>query len=188
MQDDRTLGERLDRLRELIKTPDFLEGRGLSNEVNIQMFCYDPKDEMQVRAFANQLMHSDDLGCRLIEYNLYRVFLDICGEKGIADKVPALEAKKGSAFILGQLERVANTKEFVRYMRNTLHGPGNVVLVTGVGEAFPFIRVHALLEAMQQHFADVPVVVLYPGTYDGHQVQLFGRLEPNSYYRAFNTI
>ena len=31
--------ERLDTLRKLIQEPDFLEGKGLSNEVNIRIFC-----------------------------------------------------------------------------------------------------------------------------------------------------
>ena len=37
--------ERLDILRGNIQEEDFLLGKGLSNEVNIRMFCYDAKDE-----------------------------------------------------------------------------------------------------------------------------------------------
>lgn len=33
------LKERLDLLREEIQKQDFLEGKGLSNEVNIRIFC-----------------------------------------------------------------------------------------------------------------------------------------------------
>ena len=33
-----TIEERLDKVRELIQDPDFLEGKGLSNEVNIRIF------------------------------------------------------------------------------------------------------------------------------------------------------
>ena len=40
--------ERLDKVRVLIQKSDFLEGKGLSNEVNIRIFCYDPEDEMIV--------------------------------------------------------------------------------------------------------------------------------------------
>ena len=36
------LKERLDLLREEIQKDDFLDGKGLSNEVNIRIFCYDP--------------------------------------------------------------------------------------------------------------------------------------------------
>lgn len=42
------LMERLDNLRTLIQTSEFLEGKGLSNEVNIRIFCYNPKMEMAV--------------------------------------------------------------------------------------------------------------------------------------------
>ena len=77
--------ERLDHLRALIQEPEFLEGKGLSNEVNIRIFCYDPKDEMTVRHFTEKLMCDQDLNCRLIEYNLYHVFLSICDDKRITE-------------------------------------------------------------------------------------------------------
>ena len=40
------LKERLDLLRQEIQKDEFLDGSGLSFEVNIRMFCYDAKDEM----------------------------------------------------------------------------------------------------------------------------------------------
>lgn len=46
--------ERLDKVRVLIQKSDFLEGKGLSNEVNIRIFCYNPEDEMIVRHFVNE--------------------------------------------------------------------------------------------------------------------------------------
>ena len=73
-------------------------------------------------------------------------------------------------------------------MRYEPRQPNDAIIVVGVGEAFPFIRVHALLEAMQPVFSDVPIVVLYPGVYDGRSLKLFDKLTPNSYYRAFNTL
>lgn len=38
--------ERLDKVKEIIQPDDFLEGKGLSNEINFWMFCYDLKEEM----------------------------------------------------------------------------------------------------------------------------------------------
>ena len=34
------INERLDKIRELLRDSDFLDGKGLSNEVNIRIFCY----------------------------------------------------------------------------------------------------------------------------------------------------
>ena len=142
------LMERLDSLRALIQEPEFLEGKGLSNEVNIRIFCYDPKEEMAVRHFTEKLMTDQSLNCHLIEYNLYRVFLSICDDKRITDRVAQQEEKKGKQFVLDQMKRMAN---------NTA-------------------------------FTDVPVLVMYPGTFDGRYVKLFDKLTPNPYYRAFNVI
>ena len=182
------VNERLDSLRGLIQSPEFLEGKGLSNEVNIHIFCYDPKDEMAVRHFTEKLVTDQSLSCHLIEYNLYKVFLSICDDKRITERIPSQEEKKGKQFILDQMIRMANNVAFIGKMQYEPHKLGDVVLITGVGEAFPFIRVHSLLDAMQPHFSDVPILVMYPGTFDGRYVKLFDRLKPNPYYRAFNIV
>ena len=182
------LMERLDRLRDMIQSREFLEGKGLSNEVNIRIFCYDPKDEMAVRHFTDKLVTDQSLDCRLIEYDLYKVFLSICDDKRITDKIAGQEEKKGRQFIMSQLERMANNTAFIKKMLETPHEAGNVILITGVGAAYPFIRVHSLLDAMQPYFTDVPILVMYPGTFDGRYVKLFDQLKPNPYYRAFNVI
>lgn len=182
------INERLDGLRALVQSEEFLEGKGLSNEVNIRIFCYDPKDEMAVRHFTERLVTDQSLACHVIEYNLYKVFLSICDDKRITARIPEQENKKGKQFILDQMTRMANNTAFINKMQYEPHEPGDVVLITGVGEAYPFIRVHALLDAMQPHFSDVPILVLYPGTFDGRSVKLFDRLPANPYYRAFNEI
>ncbi len=77
---DKNVSERLDELRILIQTDNFLDGKGLSNEVNICIFCYDAKEEMAVQHFI-ALLHADEgLSCHVVECNLYRTFLEICNE------------------------------------------------------------------------------------------------------------
>lgn len=181
------ISERLDNLKELIQESDFLEGKGLSNEVNIRIFCYDPKEEMVIRHFLKQL-ESDQLKCNLIHCDLYEVFLQICEDKRILPKIPALEEKRGKEFIRKQFEKSCDAKTFANKMQYENHKLGDVVLLSGVGKVFPFMRVHGLLETMQPLFNDVPILVLYPGEFDGHYVKLFNRLKANEYYRAFKSI
>ena len=188
------LMERLDNLRELLQNQDFLTGRGLSNEVNIRIFCYDPKEEMAVRYFVEKMVTDQSLSCHLIEKNLYEVFLSICDQRHLTDKIPGLEIQRGKDFVLEQLigkhgtEGPTGIKAFVKAMNYCPRHQGDVMLITGVGEAFPFIRVHALLDALQPVISDIPIVVMYPGTFDGRYVKLFDKLTPNPYYRAFNVI
>lgn len=182
------INERLDNLKLEIQKPEFLEGKGLSNEVNIRIFCYDATDEMIVRHFTEQLIVDQSLDCHLVERNLYKVFLSICDDKRITEKAAQMEEKKGKEFLFNNLQKFANNKSFVNKMQYEPHEPGDVLLLTGVGEVFPFMRIHSLLEALQPEFPDIPILVMYPGKYDGRFVRLFDKLEPNPYYRAFNII
>lgn len=180
--------ERLDRVRTLIQEADFLDGKGLSNEVNIRIFCYEPEDEMVVRHFVDQIATDQGLSCHLKICNLYKTFLSICDDMDITDAIPEMEESDGSIFLLEQLHSAIGEGEFIEKIQYEPHESGDVLMLTGVGEVFPFMRIHALLEALQPHFSNVPILVMYPGEFDGRHVKLFNRLQPNDYYRAFNVI
>lgn len=183
------LKERLDKLRELVQDPDFLAGKGLSNEVNIRIFCYNATEEMIVTHFIKQITTDPTLNCHLVECNLYETFLSICSDIDILDTIPEMEESDGSAFLLEQLHSAISEKEFISKIQE--RGPcktGDVLLLTGVGDVFPFMRVHKMLEALQPYYSTIPILVMYPGKFDGSSLKLFDKLTPNSYYRAFNVI
>ena len=182
------LKEQLDNLRILIQQPEFLEGKGLSNEVNIRIFCYDAKDELTVQHFITQLVTDPTINCHIIECNLYRTFLQACEDIDILDDISDMEESDGSEFLLGKLHSAIGDSEFVEKIQYSPHKSGDILMLTGVGDVFPFMRVHALLEALQPHFSGVPILVMYPGTFDGNYLKLFNKLSPNPYYRAFNVI
>lgn len=179
--------ERLDNLKKTIQKDDFLQGKGLSNEVNIRMFCYDPKDEMAVRHFT-ELLKNESLKCNIQIVDLYETFLSICKDKRILDRIPQLEKRRGKEFLEKQFEKTCDAKTYAKKIIDNFGEDKELLLITGVGKAFPFMRVHALLNALQEDMNDKPIVVLYPGTFDGHYVKLFNQLKPNEYYRAFNMI
>lgn len=159
-----------------------------SYSINIRIFCYDPEDEMVVRHFISQIKTDQDLHCNLIERNLYEIFLAACDDMGITDSIAEMEESDGGPFLLEQLHAAIGVDDFVARIDDQPHNPGDVLLLTGIGTVFPFMRIHVLLEALQPHFPDVPILIMYPGTFDGHHVKLFNRLKPNDYYRAFNVL
>ena len=179
---------RLDKVRALIQKTELLEGKGTSNEENIRIFCYEPENEMVVRHFVNQLETDQSLDCHLIVCNLYKLFLSICDDMDITDAIPDMEEADGSAYLLEQLNSAIGNGEFIDKIQYEPHEPGDVLMMTCVGEVFPFMRINTLLEALQPYFSDVPILVMYPGEFDGRHVKLFNRLTPNDYYRAFNVI
>jgi hypothetical protein len=64
----------------------------------------------------------------------------------------------------------------------------DLVLVTGVGSVWPLVRTHSLLSNLHPVMKSTPLVMFYPGRYDGQTVRLFGRIKSNNYYRAFKLV
>ena len=105
--------ERLDYLRRLIQEPEFLEGKGLSNEVNIRIFCYDPAEEMTVGHFIRQITADQSVCCRLMECDLYKIFLSVCEDLDILDDIPEMEESDGGIFLLEQLHSAIGESEYI---------------------------------------------------------------------------
>lgn len=166
----------------------FLCNKGLSNEVGIHVFCYDPRDEMIVRDYMANLMQQKDLPFRLIECDLYKIFLQICENKRILKTIPMMEKKKGSDGLLKQLQKIASPEAFVELMQYEPHQHGDILLIAGVGKVYPFMRSHNILDNIQHLFSDVPVVMLYPGKFNGQELSLFDEFHDGNYYRAFNML
>lgn len=180
--------EDLDKITGRLSEEEFLSNKGLSNEVGIHVFCYDPKDELTVSYFFEKLKNDRNRPFRIIECDLYKIFLNICENKRIMKSIPVQEERKGSEFLLTQLQKVATPEAFVERMIYEPHEHGDVLLITGVGKVYPFMRSHKILDNIQHIFSDIPVLMLYPGTFDGQDLDLFGRFLDGHYYRAFNLL
>ena len=180
--------DRLNKINARISEDSFLTNKGLSNEVGIHVFCYDPADEIIVREYFKQLKEQSGDRYNLIECDLYRIFLQICEEKRILKNIPRMEETKGKVFLKAKLENVATPEAFVEKMKYEPHQRGDILLITGVGKVYPFMRSHKILDNIQHIFADIPVLMLYPGKFDGQDLDLFGKFLDGHYYRAFNLI
>ena len=182
------IAEQLNEVKNRFSDEVFLRNKGLSNEVGIHVFCYDPKYEMIVRSFFGDLMKRDNHTFRLIECDLYKIFLQICEEKRILKTIPAMEKKKGSEGLLKQLQKAVSPEAFVQKMKYEPHQHGDILLITGVGKVYPFMRSHNILDNLQHVFSDIPVVMLYPGKFNGQELSLFDEFNDGNYYRAFNML
>ena len=181
--------QRLDRIKELISDADFLANKGLSNEVGIYVFDYNPKDEMIVREFIHKLVETPSNDYRIIEYNLYKIFLEILEDEDILDTMPDFEEEEGKESFLNEIHNNnAPPEEYINKMIYEPTLPGDVIIITGVGAVYPFMRASIILNKMQKYFTGVPILLFYPGTYNGQTLNLFDKFHDDNYYRAFNKI
>lgn len=188
VQSDEEFAERSANLQERLADADFLANRGLGNEVGFHIFCYDPSRELEARSLARSLMADSESGklpCRIVHRNLYDLMLGICEQRRILDRIPEMEMRRGSDVLLKQLARTASPEALAEALDYGPHEPGDVLLITGVGEIYPVMRLHSLLNNMHVAYSDIPVVVFYPGRFTGQSFSLFGLLDDGNYYRAF---
>lgn len=178
---------RLDAFRKKTQEPDFLGNKGLSNEVGLYIFSYQPEDEIAVRHFLEEMKKEQNVP-RIIFYDLYEILMDICRDRRIVDRIPAMEAQRGSAFMMSQIQRIAPPEAYIERMKYQPHQYGDVVVISGIGRVYPYMRSHNILNNLQHVFDDIPVVLLYPGEYTGQSLTLFNEFSDDNYYRAFNLL
>lgn len=178
-------------LRECLCSEDFLANKGIGNEIGFHTFCYDPALEFEVRALFDTLSRdaeADKLPCTLKVVNLYDVVLSILDDLDVLEAMQEQEADFGSKAVLVDVVDYCQPDVVSDVVLDLTqpHVPGDAILLVGVGEAYPFLRVHNLFDSMQSDFSDVPVIAAYPGTFNGSSVTLFNRLAAESYYRAID--
>ena len=110
----RDIVQDLNKISGRLSEESFLTNKGLSNEVGIHVFCYDPGEEMTIRGFFEQLKGQKDAPYRLVERDLYKIFLDICESKRILKTIPNMEERKGKEYLSEQLQKVATPEAFVK--------------------------------------------------------------------------
>lgn len=178
----------LDRIKARISDANFLANKGLSNEVGIHVFKYAPQHELIVRDYIERLVSTPSDDFRVIERDMYKILLEILDEKRVLGTVPGLEEKKGKDYLLAQLQKIATQEAFLAKMKYEPHMRGDVLFLTGIGKVHPFMRSHKMLDTMQQAFSDVPIVMFYPGEFNGQSLILFEKFHDGNYYRAFNLL
>lgn len=180
--------QELDRIKGRISDANFLANKGLSNEVGIHVFKYEPQYELIVRDYIERLVNTPSDEYRVIEQDLYKIFLQILEEEGVVDAIPALEKAEGMASLLETLQSIASPEVYISKMQYEPHRRGDVLFLTGVGKVYPFMRSHIILNIMQQAFSDIPIVMFYPGEFNGTSLNLFEKFHDGNYYRAFNLL
>ncbi|MDN6298468.1 MAG: DUF1788 domain-containing protein [Halomonas sp.] len=189
---DDQLRDRLNQIPEKITSATFLSGQGLGNEIGFWIFDYPPEKELQVReylTFLGGLLARQHAELKVDHVNLLSVLRDYLQERGFLDKAIAMQQKKGDAALTKALNGPLHMDKFVPYLtRHALSDDPDMVLISGVGSVWPLMRAHSLLNALHSRLGHKPLVLFYPGGYDGQQLTLFNRIASNPYYRAFQLV
>lgn len=188
--------QRLSEIKQRLTDKSFRENKGLGNEIGFHIFDYEPEYEMLVRDYISNLKkqierENDDI--KIKEFDLYDIMLEVLNERGYLEKNFKMEEKKGSEFVFNATEKTLRLtsqnedNKIVQYIIDRTESD-DIVFLTGVGKVWPIIRSHTVLNNLHRALDKVPVVLFFPGTYDGGSLMLFNEIKDDNYYRAFQLV
>lgn len=186
------LDERLNKILDRITSDQFLSGRKLSGEIPFYAFDYDAKAELAVRAhiaFVLSQLKKRKPELRVAHINLWELLVRYLKDRGIYDKAVAMQRDKGDEAALNALKAPLDSGKIAKALvKAAPPSDHDLIVVSGVGAAYPLLRSHNLLNNLHSMMGSTPLVLFYPGRYDGQALQLFGVLKDNPYYRAFRLV
>ncbi|MEA2092027.1 MAG: DUF1788 domain-containing protein [Campylobacterota bacterium] len=178
-----------------LSSEKFLQLQGLSGEIPFFISTYNPEQENDVTAKVKTLINRLQInGITALELNLYDIATDLLEERNLIEKVKSTEKSMGKVKLFSSLQNVLDAERYlIPAIEKKMHlcddADGNnakMVLLTGVGTVFPYIRSHTVLNNLQNAVKDRPMLMFFPRLYDGHQLNLFGKMKDDNHYRAFN--
>lgn len=187
--------ERFQDLLKVLTSREFLAKENIGNEVPFFVFAHDPAHVNAVTAeTANLVSGLQKQGIEVLEINLFDTVSEIVHQRGKWDRLLAIEPTTDKDKFKTQLQNLTDveTKLVPTIVNKIATSPKlQLLLITGVGLVYPFIRTHNLLNNLQKVAKDYPTLLLFPGRYTftegrGQSLDLFGELNEDKYYRAFN--
>ncbi|MDD1636073.1 MAG: DUF1788 domain-containing protein [Methylococcaceae bacterium] len=186
----KALQSRLDLILERIENPRFLNNDGLGNEIGFWIFDYPAKHELVVRDYLKHL--ADKLGKRgyqFINVNIYETIIEMLASRGLLERTFSREKQVGVDAIRNTLSGPLSQKKIAEFIAENIQPETlDFVLLSRLGNAWPLVRGHELLSALQDVMGKTPLVLFYPGEYNGRDLHPFGMIESRNYYRAFKLV
>lgn len=203
------LAARFEHLINVISSPRFLEMRGLNNDLPFYICEFRAVEAFEMQRMQGQLINTlgslaieclGGHGVKVLEINLYDLCIDLLKARegssqdcNLWDEIIAIESDVEKDNLLELLQNVLGIEDYLvpAIGERIQQVEFDVLFLSGIGEVFPHIRSHNVLNNLQSTAKEKPTVMFFPGEYrhsleQGASLELFGLLHDDKYYRAFN--
>jgi len=187
---------RFQHLLETMKSEHFLQMEGLNNEIPFFIFPYKPQEQNEIIEICKQLIaRLANEGVTVLNINLYDLSIELLKKRGIWEQILEEEPHFTKSELKEDLQGALNPEHHIipaiAEKMNLTHF--DILFITGVGEVYPYIRSHTILNNLQSTAKSCPTVLWFPGEYTstiegGSSLDLFGKLRDDKYYRAFDIL
>lgn len=183
--------EKFNFLLTALSNPSRLQGMAMGQQFPLFIADYPIKEHNRMqKMITNLTIQLQQQGISVKTVNLYDEAVKVLKQNNLDDYLsqePEID-KKG---LLDEFSRILNDDLVKRNPFIKLDKEYDFLFVTDVGAVFPYVRIHNIIENLQNHIQGVKVlVVFFPGEYkrdnnNGSHLSLFSIFD-DAYYRAMN--
>lgn len=187
--------ERFDHLLAVLSSESFLNMEGLGGEIPFYICPFDAEEALTMNTVREKLITSlrNDQGIQVLEINLYDLSIELLKDRGIFERILEVEKTLSKSKIKELLQGTLDPEVHMipAIAKKMEDSEFDILFLSGVGEVFPYIRSHTILNNLQSTAKTKPTLMFFPGKYtqsleDGASLDLFNKLRDDKYYRAFN--
>ncbi len=203
------LASRFEHLVKVIGGERFLQMKGLNNDLPFYICEFKAAEAIEMERLRRQLINTLEStpvaclggrGVKVLDINLYDLCIELLQAREgstegsrLWDEILAVESDIEKDGLLELLQNVLGIEEYLipAIGERMQQSEFDVLFLSGIGEVFPYIRSHNVLNNLQSTAKDQPTLLFFPGEYrhsleHGASLELFGLLHDDKYYRAFN--
>ena len=191
-----SLEHRLNQILPRITDEQFLSSKGIGHEIACYIFDYAPEAELEVRGHLQLILdrlESHHQSLRVLHLDLFSVVIDYLRHRKLFSKAVDKQVKEGDRALLKALQGLVTAEKIRDFIGQEYHpAESDLILLSGMGSVWPMLRAHSLLNCLHSIIGKAPLVMFYPGQFDGTTLNLFDRVSGDqrtpgaqSYYRAF---
>ena len=182
-------------LIKVLQDERFLKMQGLNQEVPFFLCPFSVKQKLEIEDMLPRLIKRiKDAHINVVEINLYDLSLDYLRKNELFEQLCEIEQDTEKGYFLESLQSILDVEgvlipEIEQLIAQS--GDIDILFLTGVGEVFPYVRTHNLLNNLQRVAKSFPTLLFFPGEYEqslekGASLRLFSKLPDNKYYRAYD--
>ncbi|QQC40834.1 DUF1788 domain-containing protein [Actinomyces oris] len=184
----------------VLSSDRFLRMEGLGNEVPFFIWPYPPEQELEVQSANSRIVDRlrTTRGLNVLVVDLFELAVELLEGRGgnMLERLEQIEPTRSRSAFRRDLQRMLDPEQhIVPAIERRIEAEAGVdlLVLTGIGRVFPFIRSHNVLNNLQVAVPDFPVLMLFPGEYSqtaslGSSLVLFNLLTDDQYYRAKNVL
>ena len=181
--------ELFDKLFKILSSSRFINREGLGGNKPIFIQPYEISQQVivddQIQSLVKRLSMT---GVPVLAIDLYRICLDVLSKKGTLTKILEAEQSLNKRELKRNLKGSLSVKDSIMpYIHTRMKEVDHkMVFVYGIDKVYQQLSIVPILVNIQSVLDNEPFIFFYPGLYDNFSLNLFGSINEDNEYRAFN--